>query len=182
MDVTGLKTVGAHRSSAWCWVGVVDTVLLSSLEKDYSENLPLFGLQRMCPDKNPINDRKPLHSSAIPSRGPEQPTMRHKPPGCQASLGLALTALLWSQLCSLLWRQLGRQQNRPLPTSSHWNPQLRRCCMTSLWNHWPFKYSAYFDLRPRRQFTAVTLSGDQQTGFFQHLIQHQKAPHSLNTQ
>lgn len=94
MEDTGLKSVGVHKRSAWCWMGVVDPPLLSSLGKDYSINLPLLGLQRICPDRSPINDRKPLHSSAIPSWGPEQPTVRHKPPGRQASLGLALTALL----------------------------------------------------------------------------------------
>lgn len=66
---------------------------LPSLWIDSSVNLLLsWALKNL--HRSPINDRKTFHRPGIPSWGPEQPTVSHEPPGRQASLGLALTALL----------------------------------------------------------------------------------------
>lgn len=54
-------------------------------------------------------------ASTIPSWGPEQPTVRHKPPGRQASLGLALTTLLVRHLS---WKTTEQVFNNTSPQKS----------------------------------------------------------------
>jgi len=71
-------------------MGVVDRPPLSSLGKDLS----CLGDRRICAGQSPINVRKTFRRPAVPSWVPEQPTVRHKLPGRQASLGLALPAPL----------------------------------------------------------------------------------------
>lgn len=136
-------------------------MLCSHPQRDHSMNLSILRHQRTCTEENPINDRKTLHQPAVPSWGPEQPAIRQQPLGCQASLGLALTAWPVRRVSWKTTKQAVANVSLPKPTY----------CMTSLGNRCLFTYFAHFDLKLSCFCYEV---GPSETGF-QHLIQYQES-------